>query len=229
MTGGDGGGPPGADRRIRSADDLDRLGFDDRGLIPVVAQDGESGAVLMVAWADREALERSLDTGLVHYRSRSRDALWKKGETSGNVQEVLSLHADCDGDTVLARVRPAGPACHTGDPTCFGAGAASRGSGTAGAPDPAGEDVLAELWRVVEARAGERPEGSYTTRLLEDEDLRLKKLGEETAELITALVRGEGRATEEAADLLYHLLVALKGAGRSWDEVLAELRARRTP
>ncbi len=203
------------DRTIRGAGDLDTLRFDDQGLIPVVAQDADSGAVLMVAWASRDALEATLRTGAMHYWSRSRGELWRKGATSGHAQALLSLHADCDGDTLLARVRQEGPACHTGEATCFGA------------LDPASGGVLGELWTILEARDRDRPEGSWTTRLLEDENLRLKKLGEETVELVTALVRGEPRATEEAADLVYHLLVALKGAGRSWSEVEAELRSRR--
>jgi phosphoribosyl-AMP cyclohydrolase / phosphoribosyl-ATP pyrophosphohydrolase len=207
-------------RAILTPAALDTLRFDDRGLIPVVAQDAASGSVLMVAWANREALETTLRTGSMHYWSRSRGELWPKGATSGHVQELVSLHADCDGDTLLARVRQEGPACHTGEATCFGA--------VEPVPDavPAG-DVLQELWAILEARDRERPEGSWTTRLLEDENLRLKKLGEETVELVTALVRGEARAGEEAADLIYHLMVALKGAGRNWSEVEAELRRRR--
>lgn len=217
------------DRTLTGPADLDSLAFDGRGLVPVVAQDARGGAVLMVAWADREALERTLETGLMHYWSRSRQALWKKGETSGNLQRVVSLHADCDGDTVLARVTMEGPACHTGEATCFGrvepAGVAPRDRGEPGVSSA--DTILSELWEVLEARARERPEGSYTTRLLTDENLRLKKLGEETAELITALARGDDRIPEEAADLVYHLMVALAGAGRDWDEVLGELRRRR--
>jgi phosphoribosyl-AMP cyclohydrolase / phosphoribosyl-ATP pyrophosphohydrolase len=204
------------DRTLRSPVDLDRLRFDPRGLVPVVTQDARTGAVLMVAWADRDALERTLETGLMHYRSRSRGSLWKKGETSGNIQRVRTLHADCDGDTVLARVEPGGPACHTGEATCFGEGA-----------EPVPASVVDELWSVLEARRRERPEGSYTTRLLADGNLRAKKLGEEMAELLTALARDEESVAEEAADLLYHLLVALLAAGRSWEEVAVALRARR--
>ena len=125
----------------------------------------------------------------------------------------MSLHADCDGDTVLARVRPAGPACHTGERTCFGDGA-----------DP----TLAALAETLRRRAAERPEGSYTVRLLDDPNLRIKKLGEETAELIQALVQGDGpRATEEAADLVYHVLTALLAAGVPVEKVLEELEGRR--
>jgi phosphoribosyl-AMP cyclohydrolase / phosphoribosyl-ATP pyrophosphohydrolase len=192
----------------------------------LVAQEARTVAFLMLAWANREALELTLETGFMHYWSRSRSALWKKGESSGNLQEVVSLHADCDADTVLARVTMEGPACHTGEATCFGA-LGEVGSavppGTGATPD----HVLTELWDVLEARDRERPEGSYTTRLLTDENLRLKKLGEETVELVTALVRKDPRASEEAADLLYHIMVALKGAGMSWGSVMEELERRR--
>ncbi len=190
--------------------DLDRIQWSD-GLVPVVTQD-EDGAVLMVAWANREAVERTLETGWMHYWSRSRGELWEKGATSGNRQALVSLRPDCDHDTLLARVRPEGPACHTLEPTCFGPGEAG---------------LMDTLARTIEDRAHSRPPDSYTTRLLDDENLRLKKLGEETAELITALVRDDGRAPEEAADLLYHLLVALRGAGHRWEEVAAALQARR--
>lgn len=197
--------------------DLDGLDFEKSGgLVPVVTQDARTDAVLTLAFADREALERTLASGEMHYRSRSRDELWHKGATSGNVQRVVSLRADCDADAVLARVEPAGPACHTGEPTCFGPPAAHAAA------------ALSELAGVVDARARERPEGSYTVRLLDDENLRLKKLGEEGAELVAALARGRADdVAREAADLLYHLLVALRGSGVSLEDVLEVLRERR--
>lgn len=204
------------DRALRTPSDLDALAFDDDGLLPVVAQAAADGRVLMVAWASREALEQTLATGYVHFWSRSRRELWKKGVTSGNTLELVSLHCDCDGDTVLALVHPAGPACHTGDDTCFGAGAV-----------PATEATLPAVWRTLASRADERPEGSYTVRLLEDENLRIKKLGEENAELIQALLRDDGRAPEEAADVLYHALVALLANGHTLDDLLKELESRR--
>jgi phosphoribosyl-ATP pyrophosphohydrolase/phosphoribosyl-AMP cyclohydrolase len=235
------------DRTLRTAVDLDALDFAKLdGLVPVVAQDAGSGAVLMVAFADREALERSLDSGRMHYWSRSRGELWRKGDTSGHVQHVVSLHADCDADTVLAIVRQEGAACHTGEATCFGEGAeAGVPSGPAGAAPRAGGDpragaspasdtatpdaasVLHRLDAVLAARAAERPEGSYTTRLLGDENLRLKKLGEECAELVTALAKDEAdRIPEEAADLVYHVLVAARAAGVGLDAIAAVLEER---
>jgi phosphoribosyl-ATP pyrophosphohydrolase/phosphoribosyl-AMP cyclohydrolase len=195
--------------------DLDALDFaKGNGLVTVVAQDAATGAVLMVAHADREALERSVSSGEMHYRSRTR-GLWHKGATSGNVQTVVSLTADCDTDAVLARVRPAGPACHTGSTTCFGPGAS---------------DALGTLdATIVQRAAALTTEGrSYTQTLLTDRNLRLKKIGEEASELVTACADGDvARATEEAADLFYHTLVALRAVGGTLDGVRATLDARR--
>lgn len=167
--------------------DLNALDFTKgAGLVTVVAQDASSGQVLMVAHASRESLERTLESGEMHYQSRSRGP-WHKGATSGNTQRVVSLDADCDGDAVLARVIQAGPACHTGAVTCFGDIAA---------------DTLAELDATIDARASGGVEGSYTARLLADRNLRLKKIGEEASEFVTACADGDAsRATEEAADL----------------------------
>lgn len=183
------------------------------GLVTVVTQDHVSGEVLMIAHADREALERTIATGEMHYRSRTR-GLWHKGGTSENVQRVVSLTADCDRDAVLARVRPAGPACHTGERTCFGA---------------AGADALGLLDATIAARAS-APASSgagYTQKLLGDRNLRLKKIGEEASELVTACADGDvARATEETADLVYHALVALRAVGGSLDGVRAVLDGR---
>ena len=184
------------------------------GLVTVVAQDATTGAVLMVAHADREALEHTLATGVMHYRSRTR-GLWRKGATSGNEQHVVTLVADCDADAVLARVRPAGPACHTGEATCFG--------------DTPEADALAALAATIETRAKAPADEhrSYTQRLLTDRNLRLKKLGEECAELVTALADGDAeRAREEGADLVYHALVALRAAGVTLADVQRVLAAR---
>jgi phosphoribosyl-ATP pyrophosphohydrolase/phosphoribosyl-AMP cyclohydrolase len=205
------------DRRILDAEGLDEISFDERGLVPVVAQDSSSGRVLMVAWANRAALAATLGSGELHFHSRSRDRLWRKGETSGNTLRVGSLHADCDGDTVLALVEPTGPACHTGDATCFG--------GVEGAT--LATSVLHRLEATLADRAARRPEGSYTVRLLDEENLRLKKLGEEAAELVAGLAKGDSvRAGEEAADLLYHVIVALHAVGISVDDVLDVLDER---
>jgi phosphoribosyl-ATP pyrophosphohydrolase/phosphoribosyl-AMP cyclohydrolase len=198
------------------------------GLVTVVTQDASSGVVLMVAHADREAMERTIATGEMHYHSRTR-GLWHKGATSGNWQRVVSLSRDCDGDAVLARVIPAGPACHTGATSCF--------------PTPPAGDALSVLDATIADRAAQaaredqphtqqngvgRP--SYTVRLLKDRNLRLKKLGEETAELIAACADGDlDRATEEAADLLYHALVALRAVGGSLSDVQRVLARRASP
>jgi phosphoribosyl-ATP pyrophosphohydrolase/phosphoribosyl-AMP cyclohydrolase len=184
------------------------------GLVTVVTQDATTGAVLMVAHADREALERTLATQEMHYRSRSR-GLWHKGATSGNVQHVVALWCDCDADAVLAQVRPAGPACHTGAVSCFGA-------------DAAAADALPALDATIAARAlSGDPATSYTARLLADRNLRLKKLGEEASELAVACADGDAdRAVEEAADVVYHALVALRALGRSWSDVQAALARR---
>jgi phosphoribosyl-ATP pyrophosphohydrolase/phosphoribosyl-AMP cyclohydrolase len=186
------------------------------GVITVVAQDARTGRVLMVAAADREAVERSVATGEMHYRSRTRGP-WHKGATSGSVQAVVSLAPDCDADAVLARVIPAGPSCHTGAASCFGRAAESA-------------DILLDLDRLIATRAV--VEGAagigYTGRLLADRNLRLKKLGEEAAELAVACADGDrDRAAEEAADLLYHAMVAVHGAGGSLVDVLAVLARRR--
>ena len=194
---------------------LDRLDFEKGGgLVTVIAQDASTGAVLMVAFADRAALERTIESGELHLFSRTRGP-WRKGETSGNVMRVESLAADCDGDAVLARVRPAGPACHTGSRSCFGDEALAA-------------DTLAALDRVIAARAAAPSAGSYTAELLANRNRRLKKLGEEAAELVAACADGDAtRASAEAADLLYHALVALRALGAGWDQVRAALAARR--
>ena len=193
--------------------DLNALDFEKRnGLVTVVAQHALSGQVLMVAFASRESLERTIASGEMHYQSRTR-GLWHKGATSGNTQRVESLTADCDGDAVLARVVPAGPACHTGMVTCFG---------------DASAETLAELEATIDERSAGAADGSYTVRLLADRNLRLKKIGEEASEFVTACADGDAaRANEEAADLIYHTLVALHAAGGSLTAVRETLRARR--
>lgn len=222
---------PMTDRTIRGSDDLESLLFWENGLLPVVAQDATSGVVLMVAFANREALERTLETGQMHYWSRSRQELWHKGATSGNYQDLISLHMDCDRDTLLARVHQVGPACHTGERTCFGEFPPEKDPSSQDLPaadsEPPCEETLPNLWSTLESRATERPQGSYTVRLLDDENLRLKKLGEENAELLLALAKDDKeRIRGEAADLLYHLLVAILASEVTLDELLSELGAR---
>jgi len=197
--------------------DLDRLDFSKgNGLVIVVAQDAVTGAVLMVAHAGRDALERTLDTGEMHYTSRTR-GLWHKGGTSGNVQRVVTLTADCDADAILARVRPAGPACHNGTTSCF-------------RDDALAADAIATTNATIASRAADpSASSSYTRKLLADRNLRLKKLGEEAVELAVACTDVDlPRAAEETADLLYHALVALRAIGGTLDDVRRVLDARAT-
>jgi len=200
--------------------DLDQLDFSKgNGLVSVVTQDAITGDVLMVAFADREALETTQRTGEMHYHSRTR-GLWHKGATSGSTQRVIALTADCDSDAVLAQVVPAGPACHTGATTCF----------TVPGVKPPPPDAFAELDVTIAARAAEiaGTDGtSYTRKLLDDRNLRMKKIGEEAAELVLACADSDPvRATSEAADLLYHTMVALQALGIRLSDVREELSRR---
>lgn len=193
------------------------LVFGSDGLLPVVAQDRRSGDVLMVAYANAEAMARTAETGFAHFWSRSRRALWMKGETSGHRLRVAAALADCDRDALLLVVEPEGPACHEGTRTCFGDATATAAG------------ILDELRRVVEDRRHRGGEGSYTAKLLaKGLDHALKKLGEETTEVILA-AKGESdeRLAEEAADLAFHLLVVLAQRGLGPERVLDVLRARR--
>ena len=195
----------------------DGLIFGADGLLPVVAQDRASGDVLMVAWADAEALAKTAATGVAHFWSRSRKALWRKGETSGHELRIVEARADCDGDTLLLVVEPTGPACHTGARTCFGE------------TSPTAAGMLEELARVVAERAKAPAEESYTARLLaKGQDQVLKKIGEEATEVVLAAVgESDERLAEESADLLYHLLVALQQRRLPLARVMDELRKRR--
>ena len=201
-----------------------RFGAD--GLVPVVAQESRSGDVLMVAYANREALERSAATGQAHYYSRSRGRLWRKGETSGHGQEIREIRIDCDGDTVLYRVEQTGPACHTGTRTCFSA-VVGPDSRAAPGEDPGGH-LLTRLASVIARRAAERPTGSYTVQLLDRGVAKAsQKVGEEAVEVVVAANAEEPeRLASEAADLLYHLLVLLQARGVPLDAVLSELEQR---
>jgi phosphoribosyl-ATP pyrophosphohydrolase/phosphoribosyl-AMP cyclohydrolase len=188
---------------------------DEPGLFTVVAQDADTGDVLMVAYGNAESFRRTQETGLMHYWSRSRERLWRKGEESGNIQEVVSLTWDCDRDTLLARVRPRGPACHTGSRTCFG-------------EPPGPRRIVAELWRLFQERERSPPQGSYVAKLLADPAESRRKVEEEALEFIEATERGRREdVIHEAADLTFHALVLLFAAGVSADEVLKELEARR--
>ena len=196
--------------KLDSTDSLDKVRFDERGLVPMIAQHADTGEVLMLAYANREALSRTLDTGLLWFYARSRQSLWQKGETSGNTLQLTELLIDCDGDAILARVLPAGPACHTGDRNCFGS-----------AP------TLQLLADVIEQRAQHGSSSSYTAKLLNDSNLRLKKLGEEATELALACQSGSAeRVRAEAADLLYHVLVAAVAEDVDLAQILGELRER---
>jgi phosphoribosyl-ATP pyrophosphohydrolase/phosphoribosyl-AMP cyclohydrolase len=205
---------------------LSTVRFGTDGLVPVVAQESRSGDVLMVAFANREALERTAITGRAHYYSRSRAALWRKGASSGHEQAVREIRIDCDGDTVLYRVDQTGPACHTGAHTCFSTVVAVDGSTTRGA-DP-GAHLLSRLATTIALRAAERPAGSYTVELLDRGLPKVsQKVGEEAVEVVVAAnAEGPERLASEAADLLYHLLVLLQARGVPLDAVLEELAHR---
>lgn len=224
----DGGPAPEAAALLR-----DGLRFNADGLIPAVAQDWLDGAVLMVAWMNLEALQRTLSSGEVHYWSRSRRQLWHKGASSGHFQTLRGLRFDCDADVLLLSVEQVGEvACHTGARSCFyedGLTAATipGPGGPAAAPPPA--DVCTELARVIEGRRQRPEEGSYTNRLLEGGDNRiLKKIGEESAEFVMACKDGDPeQIAGEAADLLFHLQVALTHHGVAWRRVQEVLAQRR--
>ncbi len=195
---------------------MDTLRYNDDGLVPVIAQDEASGAVLMLAWANREALERSLESGRMTYWSRSRHKLWAKGEESGHVQELVALAADCDRDAVLATVRQTGPACHENTGTCWSAGTVAP---------PA--TMLGFLDALAAARAA-TPAGGYTDQLLADPVFAAAKVEEEAGE-VGAVLRGEDNEDtleHEAADLLYHLIVALRAGGSNLAAALKELQSR---
>jgi phosphoribosyl-ATP pyrophosphohydrolase/phosphoribosyl-AMP cyclohydrolase len=200
---------------IAAVTDVDQIDFSKRnGVVVVVAQDADDGRVLMVAEADREALVKSIETKEMWYRSRTRGS-WHKGATSGNVQRLVELRLDCDGDSVLALVRPAGPACHTGEVSCFGA---------------YHQDHVARLDGIIESRRASGATGSYTAKLLGDRNTRLKKIGEEAGEFILACADADGaRATDEAADLLYHAAVALAATGSSLTRARRVLATRVRP
>ena len=203
-----------------AADEVEQLlAYDERGLVPCVVQDWKSGEVLTLAYMNELALERTRATGELHLWSRSRQELWHKGATSGNTQAVRALRVDCDGDALLALVEPAGPACHTGERSCF-----YRGELEPGAP----HETLPALERTLRKRASERPAGSYTVELLDDPERIGEKVMEE-AEEVSRAAREETdkRVAEEAADLAYHLLVLLHSRGLELSDAEGVLDERR--
>lgn len=217
---------------------IEQLNWNEAGLLPAIVQDDKTQEVLMMAYMNRESLKLSLESGETWFWSRSRGELWHKGGTSGNTQAISSIHYDCDADTLLLKVKPEGPACHTGEVSCFyrelplGGQTASGKPGAdaeAGAAADSGRfAVLAELERIIAEREAERPEGAYTTYLFnKGVDKILKKVGEETAEtIIAAKNKDNAELRLEVSDLIYHLLVLLQERKLPLDEIMAELSAR---
>jgi phosphoribosyl-ATP pyrophosphohydrolase/phosphoribosyl-AMP cyclohydrolase len=198
---------------------VEAIHFDEKGLAPCVVQDARTGEVLTLAYMNREALERTRASGETWFWSRSREALWHKGETSGNVQRVRELRWDCDADAILALVEPAGPACHTGERTCFHNGDL----------EPLPGEALAALERTIVQRRAERPAGSYTAELLDDPERIGEKVREEADEVARAAgEEADERVAAEAADVLYHLAVLLASRGLSFTDAFAALNRRRS-
>lgn len=210
---------------VGSVPETNRVRFDEQGLVPAVVQDSATGQVRMLGYMNREALERTLATRRLHFWSRSRQELWMKGETSGNIHEVSEVRVDCDGDTLLVRVQPQGPTCHEGTVTCFDNVLLLNTCETV----PAGSEVVDEVGRVIADRHQRPVEGSYTTYLFEQGIDKIgKKIGEESAEVIIAAKNGEPAALAgEASDLIYHLLVLLEASGVPTSEVWNVLQNRR--
>jgi phosphoribosyl-ATP pyrophosphohydrolase/phosphoribosyl-AMP cyclohydrolase len=198
---------------------VDEIVFDENGLVPCVMQDARTGEVLTLAYMNEEALERTRSTGEMHFFSRSRGELWHKGQTSGNVQRLRALRYDCDADALVALVDSTGPACHTGERSCF-----YRGD-----MDPQPSEALPELERTIAARDADRPEGSYTAELLGDPARIGEKVREEAAAVADAAAgESDERVREEAADVIYHLAVLLRSRGLSLADAYEELNGRRS-
>ncbi len=208
---------------------LDAVTFDAAGLVPVVAQEARTGMIRMVAWANREALELTAATKAAYFWSRSRQALWRKGESSGHTLAVREMRIDCDGDVVLYLIDPVGPSCHTGATSCFYRRADEGGAIVSdnGPPDPPAL-VLARVADVIAERRRTRPEKSYVVSLLDAGLPKISgKIAEESRELIEALSENDAAHTaHEAADLIFHALVGLEAAGVPIDSVFAQLRKR---
>lgn len=203
---------------------LNELQFDQHGLLPAIVQHAETGEVLTLAYMNRESLQKCLDTGETWFFSRSRQQLWHKGETSGNVQRIVSIKFDCDADALLVQVIPAGPACHTGERTCFYRALHEENEAASSLPQ-----ILAELQDVIQQRQREMPEGSYTTTLFNKGVKKIaQKVGEEALEVALASVNEtDERLASETADLLYHLLVLLVARNVPLSELAKELARRR--
>jgi len=203
---------------------LQKINFDANGLIPVIAQDVRTNAVVMQAYMNAESLQKTVETGFMTYYSRSRKALWVKGGTSGHTQVVRELRIDCDGDSILALIEQKGVACHTGEYSCF-----FESIHTSGEKPSGGYAVIDELFSVIEDRKVNPKEGSYTNYLFEKGiDKICKKVGEESAEVIIAAKnKNPDEVRYEAADLIYHLLVLISEQGMRPDDVFAELKKRR--
>jgi phosphoribosyl-ATP pyrophosphohydrolase/phosphoribosyl-AMP cyclohydrolase len=205
---------------------FDGLTWNDADLVTVVVQDQHSGEIRMLAHANRQALQETLRTGLAHFYSRSRKALWCKGETSGNSIAVTRIYADCDGDALIYLAEPSGPSCHTGEPTCFFRPVTE--DGVAPAATSYAQPTLAALWKTLELRRQQDADRSYTRRLLEDGAEKIgAKITEEASELVEALTReSDERVVSEAADLLFHTLVGLLHRDLTLRDVEAELARR---
>ena len=207
---------------------VERVEFDENGLVPVVAQDAATGDVLTLAYANREAVEKTLASGEAHYYSRSRAELWRKGATSGNTQRVVEVRLDCDGDALLYRVEPRGPACHTGEESCFFTTLAGEGVGVTAADEQEVRfgDMVERLAGTIAQRHREMPDGSYTVSLIQGGKERLaQKVGEEAVEVVVAAL-SDDRLAEESADLVYHLLVLLEERGVGTKDVARVLHDR---
>ena len=198
--------------------DLSSVRFDERGLVPAIAQDASTGSVLMLGWMDREAIEATERTGDVHFHSRSRGTLWRKGETSGNSLHLVDMRADCDGDALLVRAHPTGPVCHTGEATCWG-----------GDPAPPLARTISELAALLAERRRDLPAGSYSAALFrKGRGAIAQKVGEEALELaLAAVTEPRERAVSELTDLLYSLLVLATDLALTPDEVTASLAEKK--
>jgi phosphoribosyl-ATP pyrophosphohydrolase/phosphoribosyl-AMP cyclohydrolase len=219
---------------VQTARDAAKVRFDEKGLVPCVMQDARSGEVLTLAYMNEESLLLTLETREIHFYSRSRREIWHKGATSGNVQRVRQIRYDCDGDALVALVDPVGPACHTGERSCFYRDLEGTADSGVDAPGVVGEpallpyEALATLERTLVTRQRKRPSGSYTVELLEDPKLAGDKVREEAAEVVKAVnSESDERVAEEGADVVYHLAVLLLSRGLSMAEVLHVLNGRR--